>query len=221
MSEAENTALEKTGETGMTEAQRADMLKNDAPEFLKLVHGIMIPTLKMQGIVADAGDYCLGSKPIPAGMQGRGLVVGVLADRPRATLFDGNNLLKESSTPGDAAWQEIAALAGAWHKGAKVGAEILLFVPEHDALAIFYVANKERYTVYPKLLTAMREKKFVQLTTGQKPNKHGFAVFPLVNDLREVFVSKNVLSDERAAKAIKAFESYKTAKAAPTQAPRR
>lgn len=216
----ENTELAPVGETGMTEAQRASMLKDDSLGNIKLVHGIMIQELKMGGVdVIEAGDFLIPpTTRIPAGMQGPGCRFGVLGDRPRAVKFDGKTLQKDTYDPASKTWGEISALAATWgeaSKGAKVGAELLLWLPDHDRLVVYFAANKERYTIYPKMLQAMREKKFLVLSSGVKPGKNGLMVSAVVREDTSKEAPKFQLSDERRAKALLTFEAYKSIKAAP------
>lgn len=223
----ETTALEKPPETGMTQAQRDEMLKDDSLGYIKPVHGIMIASLNMAGVQGcQPGDYVLnGTRRIPAGMQGPGFRAAILADRPRAVLFRGNDVLKETHKTTSIQWAEIASLVASWTRtdengqkiSPKLGAEMLAWLCDFNCLAIIGVFNKERQTLYPKLVQAMNEKKLVQFTTGQKPSKNGPVVFQVANMIDGVTdVPKFKLEDERRLKAISAFEAYKLEKAAPS-----
>lgn len=229
----ETTSLEKPAESGMTQAQREEMLRDDSLGYIKPVHGIMIAALNMAGVQnCQPGDYVLnGATRIPAGLQGPGFRAGILADRPRAVLFRGNEVVKDTHDPTSAKWQEISAMVSAFTRqdenGKKVspkcGAELLLWLCDFNCLAILGVFNKERQTLYPKLLNAMNEKKLVQFTTGQKPSANGPVVFQVANPIDGITEApKYQLADDRRLKAISVFEAYKLVKAAPqTGAPKR
>jgi hypothetical protein len=204
-------------DTGMSLQQREEMLRDDGLGNLKLVHGIMLTSLQTVCESIKAGDYIYnGYERIPAGSFGPGFKAEVLADRPRALLFEGNNLIKDSYDPKSPEWKDIAAKVGGYVKGAKVGAEVLLWLPDNNVMACFLVANKERFTIYPRFLKALNEKKLVQVTSGMKPGKNGMQVFSVVNIIEptagQIDLPRFKLEADRRQRALTAFDSYKTQK---------
>lgn len=228
---SDENALEKAPETGLSQEQREKMLEDDSLGYIKPVHGIMIANLNMAGVTGvQPGDYVLnGACRIPAGMQGTGFRAAILGDRPRAVIFEGSNVVEDTHDPFSKEWADIASkVAGFVNKddrgnkiSCKVGAEMLLWLCDLNVLAVAGVFNKERQTLYPKLLGAMKAKTLVQFTTGMRPSKNGPVVFQVANVIEGVTdAPKYALDPERAAKAIKVFEAYKQEKKAPA-GPRR
>jgi len=212
--------LDKPAQTGMTKEQEAELLKDDRPAFITVLHGVSEAAMKgIDG--ARAGDFMInGTKRIPASSFGPGFRAIPVLHRPRAVLFEGNSVKKSSFHQNSATWNEIAAEVRKWTKGAKIGFEFLIVMPDYQRMGIFYTANGERFEAGAKLIEAEEKKLCVKISTIIKGTKNQVKL-----TVEPIQVEANIWKPD--ADLFKAacdgFEAYKTEKAAPTQSgpPRR
>lgn len=209
------------GSVGMTPEQEAALSKDDGLGFISVQHGVSQAVMHNNPKGVRAGDFLIGGTTIIEGASwGEGFRCVVGPTRPRAVVFKNNAIEMDSWDPNSKQWAEIAARVAARgdiSKGAKVGYEFMLWLPDHDFMGVLMIANRDRQTVGKKLIELRNQKKLARVSTTIKGAKN--SVYLTVEEEKDP-EPITFPTPERYAACLAAFEAYKQEKQAP-QGPRR
>jgi hypothetical protein len=204
---------------GMSPEDEAALALDEGMTEVKLMHGVSPNVMQNDPIGIRAGDFLLlsGKRRIPCGKEGDGFRCVVGPSRPKAILKDGSTfkVTEESFDPKSKKWLEISArvpqkgrrAASGAPKG-YIGFDVLLWLPDWNAIASIYLANQDRTDLAPKVFSIRQEKKLARFNTtiGGDKNMVKLQVAPISGPAEVGFPMP---SSERWESAIAQFEAYK------------
>lgn len=224
MENSESFDMMAAGTAGMTPEQEAELSKDDGLGFISVMHGVSQAVMNNSPKGIRAGDFLIGGATIvPAASWGEGFKCVVGPTRPRAVVFKNNQVELDSWDPSSKEWAEIAARVaarGETAKGAKVGYEFMLWLPDFDFMGVFMAANQDRQRIGTRLISLRNEKKLARVSTQIKPKNGNMSVVVTVEEEKDKSPIK-LPTPERYATCLAAFEAYKLEKRAPQGGPRR
>lgn len=209
----QGTALAIPG-AGISEENELALTKRTAAvQFLTLMQGKSKPVESNEPQGIRAGDYLLGGRVrIPCGKEGNGFRAVVSVSRKSGVYFKNNE--KEFDTHDDKSleWARLLTAEAAGDKGAKIGLELLLWLPDYDSFAIMGFMNNARPEAAPAI--AARKAKFLARISSKLVGKKNSFFVPKVEQENSSEPVK-LPTPEQSAAALKIFEAYKDEKPAP------